>query len=84
MKNIVIMAGDVCDPAEWEIARELLQSNGYNVTIVERKPMTFEESFRSTILALECNEGAAIFVGHSWNKNNLNIDTLNVGSITSV
>jgi hypothetical protein len=84
MKNIVIMAGDVCDPAEWEIARELLQSNGYNVKIVERKPMTFEESFRSTILALECSEGAAIFVGHSWNKNNLNSEILNVGSIANI
>ena len=72
MKNIVIMAGEICDTTDWELACKLLQSNGYMVTILEKRQMTIEERFRSTILALECTDGAAIFVGHSWNKNNLN------------
>ena len=67
------MAGQSSDPSEWKPACELLQSNGYQVTIIEKKPLTLEERFRATILALECNEGAAVFVGHSWNKDNLAI-----------
>lgn len=66
IKNVVIVHGAFADASGWESVFKILQSRGYNVTMVQNPLTSLEEDVAATERILDKQDGPAVLVGHSW------------------
>jgi pimeloyl-ACP methyl ester carboxylesterase len=66
VKNIVIVHGALADGSGWRKATDILQSRGFNVTIVQEPITSLADDVAATNRILDLQDGPALLVGHSY------------------
>lgn len=66
VRNIVIVHGALADGSGWRRATEILQSRGYNVTIVQQPITSLSDDVAATNRVLDLQTGPTLLVGHSY------------------
>jgi pimeloyl-ACP methyl ester carboxylesterase len=66
VRNIVIVHGALADGSGWRKATEILQSRGYNVTIVQQPITSLADDVAATNRVLDLQTGPTLLVGHSY------------------
>ncbi|HEY2028890.1 MAG TPA: alpha/beta hydrolase [Myxococcales bacterium] len=66
VKNIVLVHGAFVDGSGWRPVYEILERDGYSVSIVQQPLTGLEEDVAATRRILERQGGPAILVGHSY------------------
>jgi pimeloyl-ACP methyl ester carboxylesterase len=64
--NIVLVHGAFADGSGWKALYNVLNKQGYNVTVVQNPLTSLEDDVMATNIALDKLEGPAILAGHSW------------------
>jgi pimeloyl-ACP methyl ester carboxylesterase len=65
-KNIVIVHGAFADGSGFRKVFEILESKGYNVTIVQNPLTSLKDDVAATLRVLDKQDGPTVLVGHSW------------------
>lgn len=66
VKNIVLVHGAFVDETSWQPVAQILQKDGFHVTLVKNPLTSLDDDVAATKEALKAQKGAAILVGHSW------------------
>lgn len=66
VKNIVIVHGALADGSGWRKTTEILESHGFNVTIVQEPITSLADDVAATNRVLDLQEGPSLLVGHSY------------------
>ncbi|UVC09146.1 alpha/beta hydrolase [Rhizobium sp. TH2] len=66
VRNIVIVHGALADGSGWRKATEILESRGYNVTIVQQPITSLADDVAATTRVLDLQTGPTLLVGHSY------------------
>lgn len=66
IKDIVIVHGAFADGSGWKPVAEILQKDGYNVSIVQPPMTSLEDDVAATARILDRQKGRVILVGHSY------------------
>ncbi|MQB39356.1 alpha/beta hydrolase [Agrobacterium tumefaciens] len=66
VKNIVIVHGALADGSAWRRTTEILQSRGFNVTIVQEPITSLADDVAATNRVLDLQQGPSLLVGHSY------------------
>jgi pimeloyl-ACP methyl ester carboxylesterase len=66
IKNIVLVHGAFADGSGWKAVSDVLEGDGYNVTIVQPPETSLEDDVAATTRALNALDGPAVLVGHSY------------------
>jgi pimeloyl-ACP methyl ester carboxylesterase len=64
--NIVIVHGALADGSGWRQTTELLEKQGFNVTIVQEPITSLEDDVAATNRVLALQDGPVLLVGHSY------------------
>jgi len=64
--NIVLVHGGFVDGSGWEGVYEILNRDGYNVSVVQNPTSSLEDDVAVTKLSLAAVDGPALLVGHSY------------------
>lgn len=65
-KNIVLVHGAFVDETSWQPVAEILEKDGFNVTLVKNPLTSFEADVKVTKQAIDAQDGPTVLVGHSW------------------
>lgn len=66
IKNIVLVHGNFADGSGWEGVFQILQRDGYNVTIVQNPTLSLAQDVALTKHAIASAPGEVILAGHSY------------------
>ncbi|RZJ54255.1 MAG: alpha/beta hydrolase, partial [Flavobacterium sp.] len=66
IKNIVLVHGAFADGSGWRGIYDILNTNGYNITVVHNPLTSLEDGIKAVHLALDKLDGNAVLVGHSY------------------
>lgn len=66
IKNIVLVHGNFADGSGWEGVFQILQRDGYNVTIVQNPTLSLAQDVALTKHAIASASGEVILAGHSY------------------
>lgn len=66
LKSIVLVHGGFVDGSGWEGVYDILNSDGYDVTIVQNPTVTLEDDVTVTKCAIAAASGGVVLVGHSY------------------
>jgi hypothetical protein len=66
IKNIVLVHGNFADGSGWEGVFQILQRDGYNVTIVQNPTLSLAQDVALTKHAIASAPGDVILAGHSY------------------
>lgn len=66
VKNIVIVHGALADGSAWRKATDILESRGFNVTIVQEPITSLADDVAATNRVLDLQQGPSLLVGHSY------------------
>jgi pimeloyl-ACP methyl ester carboxylesterase len=66
IKNIVLVHGNFADGSGWEGVFQILQRDGYNVTIVQNPTLSLDQDVALTKHAIASAPGEVILAGHSY------------------
>ncbi|MCS3468901.1 pimeloyl-ACP methyl ester carboxylesterase [Pseudomonas sp. JUb42] len=65
-KNIVLVHGAFADGSGWKSVTEILQKDGFTVSIVQEPETSLEDDVAATNRAIDRLDGPAVLVGHSY------------------
>lgn len=68
VKNIVIVHGALADGSAWRKATDILESRGFNVTIVQEPITSLADDVAATNRVLDLQQGPSLLVGHSYSE----------------
>ena len=66
IKNIVLVHGNFADGSGWEGVFQILQRDGYNVTIVQNPTLSLAQDIALTKHAIASAPGEVLLAGHSY------------------
>jgi pimeloyl-ACP methyl ester carboxylesterase len=66
VRNIVLVHGAWADGSGWQGVYDILDKDGYNVSIVQEPETSFEEDVKATKRVLALQDGPCILVAHSY------------------
>src|SRR5271163_2002399 len=66
IKNIVLVHGNFADGSGWEGVFQILQKDGYNVTIVQNPTLSLAQDIALTKHAIASAPGEVLLAGHSY------------------
>ncbi|MPW23345.1 alpha/beta fold hydrolase [Paraburkholderia sp. CNPSo 3157] len=66
IKNIVLVHGAFVDGSGWRPVYDILEKDGYNVTLVQEPLTSFKDDVTATKRVLDSLDGPAVLVGHSY------------------
>ena len=66
VQNVVLVHGGFVDGSGWQGVYELLQAQGFNVSVVQNQTLSLESDVETTRNVLDLQDGPAILVGHSY------------------
>jgi pimeloyl-ACP methyl ester carboxylesterase len=66
VRNIVLVHGGFVDGSGWQGVYDLLESDGFNVSVVQNQTLSLESDVETTHQVLDQQDGPAILVGHSY------------------
>jgi pimeloyl-ACP methyl ester carboxylesterase len=66
IRNIVLVHGAFADGSGWKAVSDILQADGYNVSIVQPPETSLDDDVAATTRALNALDGPAVLVGHSY------------------
>lgn len=66
VRNVVLVHGAFADGSGWQPLAEILEKDGYTVSIVQEPETSFAEDVTATNRILDRVQGRAVLVGHSY------------------
>ena len=66
IKNIVIVHGALADGSGWRKTADILQKDGFNVTVVQEPITSLADDVAATNRVLDLQNGSSLLVGHSY------------------
>jgi len=66
VKNIVLVHGAFVDETSWQPVAQILENDGFHVTLVKNPLTSLDADVAATTKAIEAQKGPVILVGHSW------------------
>ena len=66
IKNVVLVHGAFADGSGWEAVANILEKDGYNVSVVQHPETSFAEDVKFTKAAIDREPGPVVLVGHSY------------------
>ncbi|MBU8977798.1 MULTISPECIES: alpha/beta hydrolase [unclassified Lysobacter] len=66
IRNIVIVHGAFADSSGWRAATEILEKDGYKVSLVQNPITSLQDDVDATHRVLDMQDGPSILVGHSY------------------
>ncbi|MGY5803037.1 alpha/beta fold hydrolase [Rhizobium sp. LEGMi12c] len=66
VKNIVIVHGALADGSGWRKAADILEKDGFNVTVVQEPITSLADDVAATNRVLDLQTGPSLLVGHSY------------------
>jgi pimeloyl-ACP methyl ester carboxylesterase len=66
IKNIVIVHGALADGSGWRKTADILQKDGFNVTVVQEPITSLADDVAATNRVLDLQNGPSLLVGHSY------------------
>jgi pimeloyl-ACP methyl ester carboxylesterase len=66
VKNVVLVHGAFADGSGWQAVAEILQRDGFNVSIAQPPETSLEDDVANVNRVLDAQDGPAILVGHSY------------------
>src|SRR3954470_3689083 len=66
VRNVVLVHGGFVDGSGWQGVYDLLNADGFNVSVVQNQTLSLESDVETTHQVLDQQEGPAILVGHSY------------------
>src|SRR4051794_3566265 len=64
--NVVLVHGGFVDGSGWQGVYDLLEADGFNVSVVQNQTLSLESDVETTRNVLDLLDGPAILVGHSY------------------
>jgi pimeloyl-ACP methyl ester carboxylesterase len=66
VRNVVLVHGGFVDGSGWQGVHDLLQADGFKVSVVQNQTLSLESDVETTHNVLDLQDGPAILVGHSY------------------
>jgi len=66
IRNIVLVHGAFADGSGWKAVAEILERDGYHVSIVQQPETSLEEDVAATNRVIDQQDGPVVLVGHSY------------------
>ncbi|WP_113407457.1 alpha/beta hydrolase [Hyphomicrobiales bacterium] len=66
IKNIVIVRGALADGSGWRKTADILEKDGFNVTVVQEPITSLADDVAATNRVLDLQNGPSLLVGHSY------------------
>jgi pimeloyl-ACP methyl ester carboxylesterase len=66
VRNVVLVHGGFVDGSGWREVYDLLNADGFNVSVVQNQTLSLESDVETTRDVLDLQDGPAILVGHSY------------------
>lgn len=66
IKNIVIVHGALADGSGWRKTADILEKDGFNVTVVQEPITSLADDVAATNRVLDLQNGPSLLVGHSY------------------
>lgn len=66
VRNVVLVHGAFADGSGWQPVAEILEKDGYTVSIVQEPETSFAQDVTATTRVLDGLQGRAVLVGHSY------------------
>ena len=66
VKNVVLVHGAFADGSGWEAVADMLEKDGYTVSVVQHPETSFAEDVKFTKAVIDRQSGPVVLVGHSY------------------
>ena len=66
LRNIVLVHGGFVDGSGWRSVYNLLENDGYNVSVVQNPTLSLQGDVEATRLIIDAQDGPVVLVGHSY------------------
>src|SRR5229473_6384103 len=66
IKNVVLVHGAFADGSGWEAVANILQKDGYTVSVVQHPETSYAEDIKFTKAVIDRQSGPVVLVGHSY------------------
>jgi pimeloyl-ACP methyl ester carboxylesterase len=66
IRNVVLVHGGFVDGSGWQGVYELLEADGFNVSVVQNATLSLAGDVAATKMVLDAQDGPAVLVGHSY------------------
>src|ERR1700740_1354446 len=66
IKNVVLVHGAFADGSGWEAVTNILQKDGYTVSVAQPPETSYTEDVKYTKAAIDAMGGPVVLVGHSY------------------
>jgi pimeloyl-ACP methyl ester carboxylesterase len=66
VRNVVLVHGGFVDGSGWREVYDLLNADGFNVSVAQNQTLSLESDVETTRDVLDLQDGPAILVGHSY------------------
>lgn len=66
VRNVVLVHGAFADGSGWRPVAEILQADGYTVSIVQQPMTSIADDVAATVRVLDAQSGPSVLVGHSY------------------
>ena len=73
VRNIVLVHGAWADGSGWKGVYDLLEKDGYNVSIVQEPETSFQDDVNAVKRILAVQDGPSILVAHSYGETRGNL-----------
>uniref|UniRef100_A0AAU1ZT05 Alpha/beta hydrolase n=1 Tax=Streptomyces sp. NBC_00093 TaxID=2975649 RepID=A0AAU1ZT05_9ACTN len=65
-RNVVLVHGGFVDGSGWQGVHEILEQDGYNVSVVQNPTLSLDGDAAAVRLVLDAQDGPVVLVGHSY------------------
>src|ERR1700722_1520830 len=66
IKNVVLVHGAFADGSGWEAVAEILEKDGYTVSVAQPPETSYAEDVKYAKAAVDAMDGPVVIVGHSY------------------
>jgi len=66
LRNVVLVHGGFVDGSGWRSVYNLLENDGYNVSVVQNPTWSLQGDVEATRLIIDAQDGPVVLVGHSY------------------
>src|SRR5258708_4399135 len=66
IKTVVLVHGAVADGSGWEAVANILEKEGYTVSVVQHPETSYAEDIKFTKAVIDRQSGPVVLVGHSY------------------
>src|SRR5712692_11270556 len=66
IKNVVLVHGAFADGCGWEAVANILEKDGYTVSVVQHPETSYAEDVKFTKAVIDRQSGPVVLVGHSY------------------